>query len=317
MSVDYDITTRIRRDIVQAGLTPSREFIADGKIHCFGKKKSCWYILHNNGHSYVYEFGDWSTGLSVKGHYKTKPLTHAEVEASKENLSRDRINQEAEKEKARDLAGAEVLSIWRKAAPALPSHPYLVRKQIKPHNIRQLGEKPIIPVRKNNQLISIQYINGHGIKYFHKGSSYQGSCNVIGSLEGARVIAISEGFATAASIHEAAGYPVVIAFSAGNLRNVAGNVFSWFKHSSNNQGCLVICGDDDAGNATNVGRKKALEAAEAIGAKAVFPIFADRRLQGGDFNNLHQLEGLEAVARCIYSQLNTSLSGRQDGGNQL
>ena len=50
----------------------------------------------------------------------------------------------------------------------------------------------------------------------------------------------------------------------------------------------MICGDDDRDNKVNKGREKALEAAEAIGAKVVFPVFAEGE-NGKDFTDFNDL----------------------------
>ncbi|MDR0362527.1 MAG: DNA primase, partial [Planctomycetota bacterium] len=68
----------------------------------------------------------------------------------------------------------------------------------------------------------------------------------------------------------------------------------------------IIAGDDDkhleAAGKENVGRKKALEAAEAVGGKAVFPVFEPGERDANpraftDFNDLAVKSkfGLEAV----------------------
>lgn len=50
----------------------------------------------------------------------------------------------------------------------------------------------------------------------------------------------------------------------------------------------------------NTGLTKATEAAKAIGAKLAVPNFGDNRPNGmTDFNDLHQLKGLDAVLDCI------------------
>jgi putative DNA primase/helicase len=109
-------------------------------------------------------------------------------------------------------------------------------------------------------------------------------------------ICIAEGFATAASIQEATGYTVVVAFDAGNLRSVAEAIA---KTSSAAE--LIICADDDwKTKAGNVGVQKAKDAARAVGAKLAIPLFGqNRRDKDTDFNDLATFIGPEAVQRCI------------------
>ena len=48
-----------------------------------------------------------------------------------------------------------------------------------------------------------------------------GLWHMLGQPEGAAVVLVAEGYATAASLHEATGLPVAVAFDAGNLVHVA------------------------------------------------------------------------------------------------
>ena len=107
------------------------------------------------------------------------------------------------------------------------------------------------------------------------------------------VVAVAEGYATAASIHRATGWTVLTAFNAGNLLPVAR---AW---RDVHPGCrLVVCGDDDRWAPTgNVGRAKAEACAGEIGGTALFPSFAEDEGRPTDWNDLHQREGLEEVKR--------------------
>src|SRR5690606_35275097 len=69
---------------------------------------------------------------------------------------------------------------------------------------------------------------------------------------------VAEGLATGASIHEATGSTVYIAFNAGNLYEVA----SMVKARENAR--LIIAGDDDTKTAGNIGRTKAEQAATGL-----------------------------------------------------
>lgn len=79
-------------------------------------------------------------------------------------------------------------------------------------------------------------------------------------------MAISEGYATGASIRMATKWIVFVAFDAGNLIHVAKAVRAKYMQAK-----IVICGDDDFGNPDNPGRIKAEKAAKAVNGIAVFP----------------------------------------------
>lgn len=82
------------------------------------------------------------------------------------------------------------------------------------------------------------------------------------------VLAIAEGYATGASVHQATGWPVAVCFDSGNIPLIAKALRGVYPDSK-----IVICGDDDREAKGNPGRKKALAAAKAVGGVAVFPDF--------------------------------------------
>ncbi len=95
-----------------------------------------------------------------------------------------------------------------------------------------------------------------------------------------------EGWATGCSVHEATGCPTFVSFGANKLLRVAEQLrFMW----PNNQ--IVIAGD-----AGKVGTKAATQAAESISnCRAIFPEFTVK-VDGDDWNDLQQAEGLSVVA---------------------
>jgi putative DNA primase/helicase len=130
------------------------------------------------------------------------------------------------------------------------------------------------------------------------GGKMAGGYHAIGTTKGAAALVICEGFATGATIHEATGYPVAVAFSAGNLLAVAQSMRAKFSDLP-----LIVCADNDL-TAGNPGLTKATEAARAVGGVVAVPAFgADRREKDTDFNDLAALHGLEAVTRVITGAL--------------
>jgi putative DNA primase/helicase len=89
------------------------------------------------------------------------------------------------------------------------------------------------------------------------------------------VLCIAEGYATAASIYMATGYPCVVAFDAGNIVRVSKIMRSIFPVVT-----IVVCGDDDEINNTGVstGIQKANQAAANCSGIAVIPLF-DHQVQ--------------------------------------
>ena len=99
-------------------------------------------------------------------------------------------------------------------------------------------------------------------------------------------ILIAEGVATALTLREDTGLPVITAFNANNLVPVAESI-RW-KYASVD---ILICGDDDHATEGNPGRTKAIEAAARCGGDWVLPDFSGlpRGEKDTDFNDLRQL----------------------------
>src|SRR5262249_39254364 len=109
------------------------------------------------------------------------------------------------------------------------------------------------------------------------------------------VLYLAEGYATAATIHEATGATVVIGFTAGNLLLVA----KMMREKSQDTE-IVICADDDYRTTGNPGVTKARAAAEQIGGKVAIPEFGENRLEKAtDFNDMAAHLGLERVRECL------------------
>jgi len=127
----------------------------------------------------------------------------------------------------------------------------------------------------------------------------------LAALDTASAIVISEGYATADTLSQALGAPVVAAFDSGNLSKVAQVL-----HEKYPQKPIVIAGDDDfiqeSVNGINPGKQKAMEAAQQVNGGVVFPTFAPYEqvsLKLSDFNDLANKStlGIEAVKRQVGS----------------
>lgn len=177
--------------------------------------------------------------------------------------------------------------------PASDNHAYLARKNVKAHGIRVYDSSLVVPVREGSTLHSLQFIAPNGEKRFLAGGQVAGGFYSIGRPK--RVLCIAEGYATGASIYEATGYAVAIAFNAGNLLSVAQAFRAAFPDLR-----LIVCADDDANTPGNPGVAKAREVAVAVGGLLAMPAFGKNRPAGStDFNDLHAHLGAEAVRTSI------------------
>lgn len=291
-----------REAMLAAGLNPP-DHIEPGKFHRFpgsGKKKGnaagwCKLFPDEKGGT----FGDLSTGLSGSWQAeREKPMTPAEQESRRLEIAKAKQEAEQTRQAAQAVAAKKAALIWKKAKPAKGDHSYLVNKGIKAHGLRQTSDgKLVVPVRDlNRKLHSIQHIDKDGHKRFLPEGRVSGCYFSIGKPDPTGgPVCIAEGLATAGSIHQATGYPVAVAFNAGNLKAVAQAIRAKLPAAR-----LILCADDDAGTEGNPGLAKATEAALAVGGLLAVPDFGPDRPEGvSDFNDLACNYGKEKVAAGI------------------
>ena len=289
---------QFRAAIHNAGLHPPEVIEPDGKVHRFasnGKRSddAGWYVFHNDGIS-AGAFGDWRGGLSETWRADIgRKLSPHEEAAHRARVDAMRREREAEDARRKAEAREEAAAIWQAARLAPDDHAYLLRKGIKAHWLRVYEGALIIPMRDGSDLHSLQFIGPDGDKRFLTGGRVSGCYFPIGKPEGA--LCIAEGYATGASIHEATGAAVAVAFNAGNLLQVARALRAKFPDTR-----LIVCADDDAGTPGNPGLTKAREAAHAVGAFLAVPDFGANRPDGAtDFNDLHRHVGREGMRTSI------------------
>lgn len=263
-------------------MRPPAEIIADGSLHRFpsdGKPgdDAGWYVLHSEPIP-AGAYGCWRRGLTSSWRADMEMTAAQQAEFADKVLAM-RAAYKAEREAVHREARIKAGKIWRATNPAV-KHQYLKKKGILAHGARLHGASLAIPQRIGTDLHSLQFISPHGEKIFLTGGRTSG-CYF--SIRGEGPLCIVEGFATGASVSEATGYSVAVAFSAGNLRHVAREIMSRVG------GEIIICADNDA-----PGRMEAREAALAIGAAIVMP-----PEEGMDFNDLAIAKGLGAVAEII------------------
>ena len=264
--------------------------IPDGNIHRFRvpedkpNTSNGWYVLYLDGIASG-AFGSWKAGSSSTWSSR-KPVDMQEsqlVEQRIEYAKQQREEAQARQHiKAADKAGR----IWCGAQPAQADHPYLLRKGIKPHRLRQSGDTLLVPLYADGLLMNLQRIYPNGAQRFPAGGKVKGCYSPIGRLELGEPLYIAEGWATGASIHEATGCAVACAMSAGNLLNVGRQLQRYYPES-----ILIIAGDDDrksqAEGKGNAGVEAATNAAAVLGCEMVLPVFPpEAPLELSDFNDL-------------------------------
>jgi putative DNA primase/helicase len=293
-----DPAEHFRRAIAAAGLEPPETIHADGNIHRFsasGKRgdDAGWYVLHLDGVP-AGSFGDWRSGYSENWCAKHQDdLNPGELQAMRKKLRTTLALREAEQARRHGEAESTALSFWQSCEPALV-HRYLSCKGVQAHRVRTDGHELVIPMRDTSgRLRSVQTIDPDGIKRFLRGGLVRGCFFAIGQWTD--LVVVCEGFATGASIHEATGHGVAVAFNAGNLEPVAQAL-----HGAYPMLKIILAADDDVDTPGNPGRSKAKAAALAVGGEIVSPHFpAPRPKRASDFNDLHALAGLSSVRACF------------------
>ena len=219
---------------------------------------------------------------------------------------------------SRDHAARTANIVWENAntRPADAGFPYLSDKGITDPAVLANArinrfkdeDRLVIPMYdRPNHIVNRQAIDANGGKFFLPGGEVGGAYGKIAApnSDWTGGVYLAEGVATAASIHMATGKPVVIAFNAGNLPKVAAKMAAMLPENAP----VYIAADNDA---SQTGIKKATEAAQVLGnrARVVMPEFTGDEIARfqqkhgqdslpSDFNDLHELRGLDAVQSAL------------------
>jgi putative DNA primase/helicase len=320
-----DVLAQFRAAAAARGLELPTPLEADGKLHrCplsqgVARRQDGAYLLHLDGVP-AGGFQNFKDGMGWENWRADigRQLTPEEEAAHRARVAEQQAAREAATKERRDKARRKANGIWGNAKPAPEDHPYLARKGVKAFGLR-MGLWPkweearpgewkerripalLVPMRSaSGTLHSMQAIFAERLedgleKAFLSGGSKSSRFHLIGTPAPGQPLCVAEGYATAASIHMATGYPVAVAFDAGNLEAVALELHKAFEGTP-----LVLCADDDAATPGNPGLTKAQAAARAVGGVVAVPAFGPDRAPGWtDFNDMHTAQGLDAVAEVI------------------
>ncbi|GGC98737.1 DUF927 domain-containing protein [Undibacterium terreum] len=240
-------------------------------------------------------------GFDPKQYAPATPISAEELQRLKaERLQRD-ATAEQETKRKQAAAAKNAVTAWDAASPE-GSSPYLQRKAILGHGVRYHGDVLYIPVMdRNGTLWNVQRIFANGDKRFYKDGIVSGCFHVVGDIDASEWLLIAEGYATAASLHEITGYPVVIAFFAHNLKHVAALMRERYPTKT-----MLICADDDSESAAKTGVNAGLEAAAKVAEQVHAHCCQPIGLQAGetDFNDLALSSGKQAVRDQIAAAMN-------------
>ena len=322
------------------------------KIEGGDREKRGWYMLHelhvDSGDLLIVgSFGVWQgndNGAQKVALRKTDRLTKEQTDAMRRRLADDRKRLQIARDREAAVAARRAGVMWTKLEPTGESD-YLASKGVRDHGLRFTPQgTAVLPLLDAaGKIHGLQFIRtaakaktaGRPAKEFWPpGVVKKGHFHLIGAPQ--HLVLVAEGYATAATIHEATGYPVAVAFDAGNLAPVAAALRKRYRNTR-----VLICADDDTlgkcrrdvcrarvvlplhpttcpncgepHGYTNAGVTGASTAALEVDGAWVAPQFADPDARNAayldkgakptDFNDLHAAEGLHVVRRQIEARL--------------
>ncbi|WP_049460322.1 DUF5906 domain-containing protein [Stenotrophomonas maltophilia] len=322
------------------------------------RERRGWYALHELNTSagevlVVGTYGVWhgneNGATKVDLRKRDKTFSDEQREALRNRLAEDRRRAESARQTQAKRAAERASSAWAKAN-AVGEADYLVSKGVQGFGLRYgtTGAALVPLLDVNGQVHGLQVLRSARLaaagrkpakEYWPAGMVKKGHFHLIGGSP-QWILLVAEGYATAATLHMATGYPVAVAFDAGNMLAVASALAKRYRGIK-----MLLCADDDVlqkcrhcksrlvladhpqfcpscaqpHGASNAGLLGAEAAALDVGGAVLHPIFADeparreRFIDNGrkvsDFNDLHAQEGLHVVRAQVEARL-TELSWR-------
>lgn len=316
---EADAQAQLREALAAAGVDVARVGmpVLDGQRHYVpllgqrGEDRSASYRAYFAGIRPAGSIMNYKTGEATrwKADGEIKPLSPAERDALEREQAAARDLREQQRVARQDAAAQKAQWLLDGTRPASPDHPYLTRKGVQPHGAREdLRGNLVVPLHDaaTGALRNLQTIAPDGTKLYLGGAQKVGVAYAIGRTAPDRPIAVAEGFATAASVHEATGLPVAMALDTSNLKPVALAL-----RSARPDVPILLAADNDAhlparvegvhktGPRDNAGLLKAQDAADAVGGQVLLaPEIAARTRddKGTDWNDVALARGREAVA---------------------
>lgn len=323
------------------------------------RERRGWYVLHEittgtGDRLLVGTWGIWhgsdqgATKLEIRG--EKSQLSNEQRDLLRQRMRDDRAENERKRKAIARKAAQRAAAAWAKYSPTGESD-YLVRKGIAAHGVRfSSAGSLIVPLLDAAGAVhGLQVIRGKAAleanakrqrarlekEFWPLGVEKKGHFHLIGMPSW--IVLVCEGYATGASLHEATGLPVAIAFDAGNLAPVALALRARYR-----QVRILICADDDIfahhrgkdscggrivlpehdttcphcgkeHGRSNTGVSEASTAAVAADGSWAAPQFAneparrtkflERGIKITDYNDLHAVEGLHVVRNQIQARL--------------
>ena len=226
-----------------------------------------WFMLFESvlgdGNLYITGSYGWWIGdennarkIDITGDYKPNKEDQALI---RKQLAEARKKANAEQKKKQEKASLEATRYWRNLLMENPSPEkgYLKRKMVGAHGVRftkdgavvvsvsdvngkKYGHQFILDKDNPDHEKHIRKMGGGDKRFWPFGMKITGCFHMIGVPDQQGVILIAEGYATAASIFEATGIAVAVAFNANNILPVLRELSKHYRRAK-----FLICADDD------------------------------------------------------------------------
>lgn len=236
----------------------------------WGKNYRYWAI-DLNGTGFV--FGDWSIGNSKCFAFDnaTKQKMTPSQRKALDKIIKERFEQEQKRREQHQENMSKIATMACVGNNGKPiNHPYLTKKQIIcPNDITFDREQNalLIPVSDlNGKIWGYQTIFSDGQKHFLKGARKKGCMYCFGDITSADKIFVCEGFATGASLYDATNITTIVAFDAGNIDFVVGEIIRKYPQKR-----IIIAADNDIGKTQNTGAETAKSVVNKYHISAILP----------------------------------------------
>jgi putative DNA primase/helicase len=311
---EQDVERAFLEFLAELGIPLSRGALRlDGRMHRYhvegdqGSERNGAYAVYMDGRP-----AGWAMSWSAKHgvpepvtwvmkRSELTPLTQEEKKRYAEEMQRRRRQRDESISEMRAEAAHRAQAMWNAATPVgealrRPGQ-YLNRKKLRePVGARQLGNDLLIPLYSpEGELVNVQRISPDGTKRFLSGGVTGGCFCVLAEEEAerGRYVFLCEGWATGATIHEATGCAVVVAWSCGNLKAVA----QWARKRWPSK--LALASDFDHKTAGNPGTNVGFAVAEELDLPLAVPPFKTGE-RGTDWNDYAALHDVEETSRALF-----------------
>lgn len=304
-----EIIDEFRQFLAANGVEVPGQIVPDGEFHradIVGDRKGrgdVSYKLMTNGEAAwggLWNHKEFGVHIEWRPNRVNQILDPEQKRKMEQAVAALRASAEAKAALRSKRAAEQASKMWSEARPAEHNHPYLARKGVKAHEIKVGTWKGVentlmIPVTDGENFLSMQFIfpDKHAElgrdKDFLPGGKKAGGFFPIGDQVHDAVV-LCEGYATGATIYEATGMPVVVAFDATNMPAVALNIRALHPLAE-----IIVAADNDHHTAGNPGLQAADKVLQSVGnARIVQPAFDDSDA-GTDWNDYAQQHGQDAV----------------------